>query len=185
MGNEGKHRDGDVAARRGRWMERAQDGDTEAYRSLLEDVLPDLRSFLRRRIRDAQEAEDLLQEILLSVHRALHTYDPRRPFGAWLFAIARNTTVDSFRRQRVHRRWESLVDDESQLEGAAEAGEVSLESALASLPDSQREAVEMVKIQGLTMEEAAARSGVSEGTLRVRIHRGYRRLRERLLGGDD
>jgi RNA polymerase sigma-70 factor (ECF subfamily) len=165
-------------------MERAQSGDREAYRMLLESVLPDLRGFLRRRVRDADEVEDLLQDVLLTLHRARHTYDPARAFEPWLFAIARHAAVDRFRASRARRRFELPVADAAELGATSEdRGEVSLETAFASLPDAQREALEMVKIEGLTMEEAAKRAGISSGALRVRIHRGYRALRKRLSGG--
>lgn len=164
-------------------MERAQAGDGEAYRLLLESVLPELLAFLRKRAHDAEEVEDLAQEVLLTVHRARHTYDPARPFEPWLYAIARNAAVDSFRRSAGRRRFEVASRDPTQLSlGEERHGDVSLEGALRSLPEAQRRAIEMVKIEGLTMEEAAARAGVSPGALRVRIHRAYRALRRRLTG---
>lgn len=167
-------------------MERVQAGDQEAYRALLEDVAAELRAFLRRRVRELQDVEDLVQEILLTVHRARHTYDPSRPFEPWLMAIARHAVVDAFRRERRRGRHERLADDDLPLEGSDEerSGELSAAAALAALPESQRAALEMVKLEGLTIEEAARRSGVSPGALRVRIHRGYRALRARLLGED-
>jgi RNA polymerase sigma-70 factor (ECF subfamily) len=168
------------AGQRARWMERAQGGDGEAYRLLLESVSRDLRAFLRNRIRDPADTEDVLQEVLLTVHRARHTYDPARPFEPWLFAIARNAAVDWYRSMRTRR---ALEDAASEWEGIAEPhGAVALEDALGSLPRDQREALEMVKVEGLPTAQAAARAGISEGALRVRIHRGYRALRERLLG---
>jgi RNA polymerase sigma-70 factor (ECF subfamily) len=177
----------DAKERRAQWMERVQAGDHDAYRALLEDVSAELRGFLRRRLRDAQEVEDVVQEILLTVHRARHTYDPSRPFEPWLMAIARHAAVDAFRRERRRGRWERLAEDDTPVEGSTEdrAGELSIAAAFARLPDQQREALEMVKLEGLSVEEAAARSGVSEGALRVRIHRGYRALRARLLGENE
>ena len=178
---------GEARERRARWMAQAQTGDQGAYRALLEDVSSELRGFLRRRLRDAQEIEDVVQEILLTVHRARHTYDPTRPFEPWLMAIARHTAVDAFRRDRRRARFESLADDATPLEGTGDqsGAELPLHTALEVLPESQREALELVKIQGLSVEEAAARSGVSEGALRVRVHRAYRALRARLLGDEE
>ena len=83
---------------RAAWMARAQAGDGEAYRLLLDNVASDLRSFFRRRLRETQEVEDHVQETLMTLHRARHTYDPARPFEPWLYAIARNTLADAFRR---------------------------------------------------------------------------------------
>lgn len=177
----------DAGDKRAQWMERVQAGDQKAYRLLLHDVSAELRAYLRRRVRDGQDVEDLVQDVLLTLHRARHTYDPARPFEPWLYAIARNAAVDSFRRDRLRLRMERLPDDEALVDTAREdAGrELSVEGVLAELPETQREALEMVKIRGMSIGEAAARAGVSQGTLRVRIHRGYRTLRALLLGGDD
>lgn len=177
----------DAEDKRARWMERVQTGDQEAYRLLLHDVSAELRAYMRRRVRDGQDVEDLVQDVLLTLHRARHTYDPARPFEPWLHAIARNAAVDSFRRDRLRLRMERLPDDEAPVDTATEdAGrELSVEGVLAELPDTQREALEMVKLKGMSIEEAAARAGVSQGALRVRIHRGYRTLRTLLLGGDE
>lgn len=166
-------------------MARAQSGDGDAYRLLLESVASDLRGFFRRRLRDAQEVEDHVQETLLTVHRARHTYDPARPFEPWLYAIARNTLADAFRRER--RRAERHAVDDDLLAVAAEppSHDSAVGGIFDGLPEGQREALEMVKIKGLSIEQAAAHAGVSQGAMRVRIHRGYRALRARLLGGDD
>jgi RNA polymerase sigma-70 factor, ECF subfamily len=184
MSGERTERPTDEPGRRARWMERAQRGDAEAYRLLLESISRDLRGFLRSRIRDPAETEDVLQEVLLTVHRARHTYDPARPFEPWVYAIARNAAVNWFRSSRTRRRLEDATAAEREAAGES-LGDVALEDALGILPDNQREALEMVKIEGLSMAQAARRAGVSEGALRVRIHRAYRALRERLLGRSD
>lgn len=173
--------------RRAHWMERVQAGDQEAYRLLLRDVTPELRAYARRHVREGQDAEDLLQDVLLTLHRARHTYDPARRFEPWLYAIARNAAVDAFRRERLRRRVETPADEQAAADTAAgDAGhELSAEAVLAGLPQTQRQALEMVKLAGMSIEEAAARAGVSPGALRVRLHRGYRTLRARLLGGDE
>jgi RNA polymerase sigma-70 factor (ECF subfamily) len=167
-------------------MERVQAGDQDAYRALLEDVSAELRRFLRRRLPDPHDVEDAVQDVLLTMHRARHTYDPTRPFEPWLLAIARHAAVDAFRRAHRRGRVERLADDAAEIEQSSDdgAGELSLSAALEGLPEAQRAALEMVKLDGLSIEEAAARSGVSPGALRVRIHRGYRALRARLLGED-
>ena len=177
---------GDARNQRPGWMARVQAGEGEAYRLLLDDVTGELRGFFRRRVRDPQQVEDLVQETLLSLHRARHTYDPARAFEPWLYALARNAAIDAFRRDRRRSQWEKLADDERPVEGVAEESghEASLDAVLARIPDAQREALEMVKLQGLSVEDAASRAGVSQGAMRVRIHRGYRALRQLLLGKD-
>jgi RNA polymerase sigma-70 factor (ECF subfamily) len=167
-------------------MERVQAGDQTAYRTLLDEVTGELRAFLARQGRDHAETEDRLQDVLLALHRARHTYDPARRFDSWLYAIARHVGVDAFRRGAVRARRETpTAPDELDRARGAGSGEIALDAALSTLPAAQREAVEMVKLHGLDVAEVAARTGVSEGALRVRIHRAYTALRERLLGKDD
>ncbi|HYB12470.1 MAG TPA: sigma-70 family RNA polymerase sigma factor [Myxococcota bacterium] len=174
-------------------MAAAQEGDKAAYERLLEDILPALRSFARRRLGDDVAAEDVVQEVLLSVHRARQTYRPERPFEPWLFAIARNAIID-FQRARTRRQREVVLEDDLLQSACAPTdpahadahdprSELSplLGEALAKLPEAQREAVLMIHVEGLSVIEAALRARVSPGALRVRAHRGYRALRA-LLG---
>ena len=169
---------------RAAWMARAQDGDREAYRTLLEDVSPPLRRFFRRRINDAGDVEDLLQDTLIALHRARHTYDPARPLEPWLFAIARNVLTDHLRRELGRARREVLVDVLPEVEETP-AGETEQQvaQALARLPPAQRQAIELLKLEGLSVEMAAARAGTTAGALKVRAHRAYRALRT-LLGAE-
>ena len=81
----------------GEWMAAAQGGDREAYQRLLLDLLSPLRRFVRVRLPDAATAEDVVQNVLLSIHRARHTYRPERPFGPWFWTIARNAVTDAHR----------------------------------------------------------------------------------------
>lgn len=176
-------------ARWSAWMAAAQDGDGEAYRRLLDELLPVLRRIVHRRVYDRHNAEDVVQNILLSIHRARHTYRPERSFGPWMRAIARNAMTDSFR--ETGRRGEHEVGTEVIERFAAppldplESGEIdpALRTALEALPASQREAVELVQIQGLSIAEAALAAGVTPGALKVRAHRGYKALRLLLGGG--
>jgi RNA polymerase sigma-70 factor (ECF subfamily) len=172
-------------------MAAAQDGDAKAYERLLTDLLPEVRGLVRRRLSDDAAVEDVVQTALLAIHRSRHTYRPERPFGPWLRAVARNAFLDHLRARR--RRSEREVSLESTPEPADESQESpewlaaqrlspELERALASLPPAQREAVEMIQLQGLSVAEAAVRAGVSPSALKVRAHRGYRALRERLRG---
>ena len=79
------------------WMVAAQAGDAAAYEKLLLELLPHLRGFVRRRIRDFDSLEDVVQNVFVSLHRARHTYRPERPFGPWLHAVARNAVIDHVR----------------------------------------------------------------------------------------
>jgi len=153
-------------------MARAQSGDQDAYRVLLDDVAQALRGFLRRRVADTSEVEDVLQDVLMAMHRARHTF-------------ARNVTIDHARRRASRGRWELQVDELPDQAGSIEEPAAPrLDEALAKLPASQREAFEMLKLEGLTVEAAAERAGTTAGALKVRAHRAYKALRAMLGGGE-
>ncbi len=173
-----------------RWsarMAEAQAGDAASYEKLLAELLPVLRRFVRRRIPDAEQAKDVVQNAFVSLHRARHTYRPERPLGPWLYAIARNAIVDHARARERRGRREIPLGAESGPEPAAEPAapepELSsaLEAALRALPPGQREAVLLLQVEGLSVAEAALQAGVTRTALKVRAHRGYRALR-RILG---
>jgi RNA polymerase sigma-70 factor (ECF subfamily) len=164
---------------RARLMARMQDGDGDSCRVLLDDIGPMLTNFLRRRIADRNALEDVYQETLMALFQARHTYDPSRPLEPWLFAIARNVAADHARHfwnrasveQLTDRMPEQLADEEPRSDS-------SLADAMAQLPEHQRQAFSMVKLEGLSIEQAADRAGVSVGALRVRAHRAYKALRK-------
>jgi len=169
------------------WMIAAQAGDRAAYERLLRSLLPELERFVIARLHDTAGAEDVVQNVLLSLHRARHTYRPERPFEPWVFAIARNAVIDAQRKRGVRMRRELALDDSPEPVADAVAPfdpgdrlSAKLARALERIPATQREAVVLVKLEGLSMAEAAARAGVSAGALKVRAHRGYRALRRRL-----
>src|SRR5215475_1341407 len=181
MSTGGDDATGGRGRRRAEWMARAQDGDREAYRALLDDVRPLVLAWLRRWLDDEADLADVYQDTLVHLHRARHTYDPARPFEPWLFAIARNAAADHGRRQRRERAWETSVDDLPEVALEGEAFEPALADALRALPQPQREAFTMLKLEGLSVGAAAERAGVSPGALKVRAHRAYKALRA-LLG---
>jgi RNA polymerase sigma factor (sigma-70 family) len=175
-----------------RWsglMAAAQDGDRTAYERLLREILPFLRALASRQHR-ADRAEEVVQEVLLTVHRVRHTYDPARPFRPWLAAIARRRSVDALRRRARTERHE--VFDETAYETFADPGanrpvEVSaategLSEAIAGLSRTQREAIELLKLRELSLREAASLSGRSIAALKVNVHRAIKSLRKRLEG---
>ena len=170
-------------------MAAAQAGDAVAYRKLLEDILPVVRRQVRARLFDPSLAEDVVQNALLNVHRARHTYHPERPFAPWLGAIVRNAVIDSLRERGRRVEREFGVDDfdgfpHASTEPDLDAGDTRLPGplveALESLPAAQRQAVELIQLRGLSVAAAAAEAGVSTSALKVRAHRGYRALRAHL-----
>jgi RNA polymerase sigma-70 factor, ECF subfamily len=168
-------------------MARAQAGDGDAYRQLLDGVLPFLRMVARRTLRDRADVEDAVQDILLTVHMVRHTYDPARPFRPWLVGIARHRLMERLRvRGRLLAREMPLDETHERIneENAAPPDVMArraLHAGLAALPEGQRQAVVMLKLQEMSLTEAADRSGQSVGALKVASHRGMNALR-RLLG---
>jgi RNA polymerase sigma factor (sigma-70 family) len=189
--------EGDRWTRWRRGMAAAQAGDSAAYHELLAELLPEVRRLVRARLADAAMADDVVQEALLSIHRARHTYRPERPFGPWLRAVVRNASIDALRQQRRRGSREVISDGldatAAQTDAAGDAlarierAQISpeLSTALAALPAKQRQALELVHLQGLSVAEAALRAGITPGALKVRVHRGTRALRARLAGGPD
>jgi RNA polymerase sigma-70 factor, ECF subfamily len=168
---------------RAQLMQRMQCGDADACRALLDDIGPLLSRFLRRRIADAHELEDVYQEVLMAVFEARHTYEPHRPFEPWLFAIARNIAADSVRRRWSRAKWEELVAEAPERPASDSSPTTpELASVLAQIPAEQREAFELLKVDGLSVAAAAERAGVSVAALKVRAHRAYKALR-RLIAG--
>lgn len=162
----------------------AQQGDRAAYAALLEDLLPFVRRRLQAQLGGDAGADDVTQQVLLSVHRARHTFRGERGFSPWLNAIVRNAAISWLRRQgRELARW-----DASEVEALPAAPTVpadpgrskQLHRALDRLPGKQREAIVLLKLEGLSIAEAARRARVSEGAIKLRAHRGYRALRQLL-----
>lgn len=183
--------DSDARNRVDEWgalMAAAQDGDAAAYARLLVSAAPVLRALGRRRGLDAAACEDLAQDVLMTVHRVRHTYDPARPFGPWLIAIAQRRLIDRLRRDGRLRRHETHDPGAVETFAAApakdrlEADEAAalLREAIAALPPRQREALELTKLQELSVADAAARTGQTPGALKVNVHRALRALQARL-----
>lgn len=167
---------------------RGMDGDGKAYREFLGALGMHLRAFLGRRLSQRPgEIEDLLQEVLLAVHNARHTYRADQPLTAWVQAIARYKLADHFRafarREALH---DPLADDEGEL-FAAEDGEPAqasrdLGKLLQQLPDKQRLPIVHVKLEGLSVEETASLTGLSSSAVKVGIHRGLKALAKIIRG---
>ncbi len=169
-------------------MARAQDGDRQAYRTLLEEIEPYVRSIATRCFRQAADIEDAVQDVLLTVHSIRNTYDPAGPFGPWLVAIANRRIIDRLRRQtrQKAREIELSVEHETFSEAPANldyTAEVALVDAIEKLPPDQREAIKMLKLSEMSLKEAATTSGRSIAALKVATHRAIKNLRQ-LLKGD-
>jgi RNA polymerase sigma-70 factor (ECF subfamily) len=156
-------------------------GDAAAYHGFLKDLTAHLRAFFRRRLaRMPDEVEDLVQETLLAVHNQRHTFDVAQPFTPWVHAIARYKLVDLLRRRsRPGGAPEPLDEDRDVLSSAdADAAEArrDLAQLLAALPERQRMPIVYVKVQGLSVVEAARLTGMSASAVKVAVHRGLKAL---------
>ena len=179
--------------RLGELMRRTQSGDADAYLCLLQEVTPRVRDIVARRGRGRSTAdlEDLVQDVLLSVHVARATYDPRRPFVPWLLAIARHRLADGARRFARRDAREVRVENldvtfsspatNSTVDESART--VDLLQAMEALPVKQREAIQLLKLEELSLKEAAVVTGTSVGALKVATHRAMATLR-RILARD-
>jgi RNA polymerase sigma factor (sigma-70 family) len=156
-------------------MVAAQSGNAGVYRRLLTEVSAWLRRYYAKRLPFAM-VDDAVQEVLLALHEKRHTYDPSQPFGPWLAAIARYKWIDRLRAMKAGST-EELSDDLAVLDhGEAVQGARSLEVLLSRLKPAQAEVIRLVKLQGLSLAEAASRSGQSVALVKVNIHRGLGRL---------
>lgn len=168
-------------------MVRGLAGDQNAYHFFLKEVSCHLRAFFRRRLEKApDEVEDLVQETLLAIHNQRHTYEVTQPLAAWVYAIARYKLVDLFRRQRIRDAVHEPLEEEHELFAATdnEAHEAhrDIEQLLQHLPHGQRIAITQVKLEGLTVKEAAVTTGMSESLVKVNVHRGLKALAQRIRG---
>lgn len=161
----------------------ALNGDSAAYRTLLDRLSKLLRSYYRAKLsrigREATEAEDVMQDVLMALHTRRHTYDPKQLFMPWVYAIARYKLIDHLRRTRA-----LLADVPLDVAGelAAQEEHAGVESRhdlsllLRGLPEKMRYAIQCVKLDGLSVAEAATRCGMSESAVKVNVHRGLKLL---------
>lgn len=172
-------------------MRRAQEGDRAAYVRLLREATPIARSVIQRRrgsMSQPQDIEDIVQDVLLSLHAARATYDPTRPFLPWLMAIIHNRLADAARREIRRKDNEILVEKIPETFSAAEAniqgkefGDAdALRKAIRRLPKGQRDSIELLKLREMSLKEASVTSGKSISALKVAVHRGIKTLRRTL-----
>ncbi len=157
----------------------ALNGDAKAYANVLDWAAGKLRPYFKRLLLGVSgvEAEDMVQEALLALHTKWHTYDPSRPFAPWMYTLARHKMVDALRRKHIHLPLEA-ADDVAIATDERHAGQ-ELAPLLATLPEAQRRAIELTKVQELSVEEAARTLGRSLGAVKLLVHRGMETLRGR------
>ena len=163
-------------------------GDAGSYHAFLKELSPSLRGFFRRRLTSLpDDVEDLLQETLLAVHNQRHTYDSSQPLTAWVHAIARYKMIDLLRRRAGREQLNDPLDDELEVfaHGDADAADARRDVAqlLEQLPERQRLPILHTKLEGLSVAEAARRTGMSESAVKVGVHRGLKALAAKIRGG--
>lgn len=179
----------DDNARWGAWMCAAQSGDRAAYHALLTAITPYLRAIAQRYL-GRDDAEDAVQDILIVMHDIRHTFEPGRPFKPWLATIATRRCIDTLRKRT--RRTVHEMDDEAIFDTLPDAG-LSPEEALGQaqqahairravgrLSPKMREAVRLVHLDELSLDEAAVRAGQTSGAVKVAAHRALNTLRAAL-----
>jgi len=169
-------------------MKKTQQGDREAYERLLVEISPLVLNYVRKRVFNPGHVEDIYQETLLTFHKAKHTYRTHLPFAPWFFAVIRNAIWAALMKNHRTAEREVLMEDfpeTAALEAAEEGVDDRLHRALRSLPKDNRQAVELLKFKGMSLEAAAKKLGISTAALKVRAHRGYGLLRKFLTTKQD
>jgi RNA polymerase sigma-70 factor (ECF subfamily) len=180
--------DDELEKRLGSLMAAAQAGDKSAYAELLRLAVPIIIRVVGSRRHAGLEIDDVVQDVLVSLHTVRHTYDPRRPFTPWVATIARHRLVDAYRRRRrIVSNEEAVAELPETFSGTDTNWEVRgpgdaelLRRAIAELPAGQRRAVELLKLKQLSLKEASASSGMSIAALKIAVHRGLKTLRQKL-----
>lgn len=161
-------------------MEAYQQSDEQAFAELVRRLSPQLRSFLLGPHVTRRHADDVLQEFWLRIHQGRHSYKAGRPLLPWIYAIARNSRTDLYRRMARTEPYQDgdadLTPDPRSLARSAEARS-DLQALMANLPKRQREVVMLLKVRGLTLNEAAQVTGSSVAATKQMAHRAYINLR--------
>ncbi|NTG42952.1 sigma-70 family RNA polymerase sigma factor [Rhizobium rhizogenes] len=164
------------------WMRAAIDGDAQAYHRFLSAVAPYLRAMARRRCDQfgapASEAEDVVQEVLLAIHLKRGTWDTSRPIGPWISTIVRNKLIDSLRRRGRHVNVpiDDVIDSLEADEQTDALDRLDVDRMLAQLRDPQRTIVRSISVDGTSVRETADRLKMTEGAVRVALHRALKAL---------
>lgn len=166
-------------------MQRSLNGDTQAYAELLKETARLLRPYLSKRIHASTEVDDILQEILISIHKARHTYDGQRPYKPWMYAIAKFRLQDHLRAHysdQLHGAEDLAELEEILPDDVTEAGfnYESISVEVEKLPEKQAMILRLMHHEGYTSKEVAEKMGMNESAVKVAAHRAYKLLRERL-----
>jgi RNA polymerase sigma-70 factor (ECF subfamily) len=179
--------------RGGRWaglMAAAQNGDKTSYERLLREVVPFVRAIVAGQHRTADRIDDVVQDVLLTIHRVRHTYDPGRPFEHWLATIAKRRSIDSLRRRlrtqanetADNEAYETFADPQANRSTEVRDAAEVLGGAISGLTGRQKEAIELLKLKEMSLAEASRASGQSVAALKVNVHRAIKALRTKLRG---
>jgi RNA polymerase sigma-70 factor (ECF subfamily) len=167
-------------------MRSALAGDDGAYHRLLKSITPVLRALARRGLSRAgqavDQAEDIVQDILLAVHLKRHTWDADAPLAPWLFAIARNKLIDALRRRgrRVFVDIDDFAETLAETPAPETASAREIEAQLNALPPRQRDVLQSIAVDSASIRDTAQKLAMSEGAVRVALHRGLASLTARL-----
>ena len=167
-------------------MRLAISGDSAAYHRLLKAITPVLRAASRRGLARAgqsvDQSEDIVQDILLAVHLKRHTWDASAPFAPWLFAIARNKLIDALRRRgkRVFVNIDDFAETLADQPAAETASPTEVAAQLETLPARQRDVLRSIAVESVSIKDTAAKFAMSEGAVRVALHRGLASLTAKL-----
>jgi RNA polymerase sigma-70 factor (ECF subfamily) len=160
-----------------------QGGDFDAATMLIEQLSPQLHRFFVGQLASRKDADDLLQETWLLIHKVRHTYRAGEPVMPWFYGIARHVRVDHYRKTSRVALYEEQVEAPSELPAPmpeTTSSTAEMAELLAPLPESQREVILMLKVEGMSLDEVARATSSTVGSVKQKAHRGYERLRERL-----
>ena len=171
----------------GELLAAAQKGDVAAYHLFLTSITPFIRSLIRKRDWHSDGVDDVVQDVLLTVHRIRHTYEPGRPVKPWLAAISARRSIDAMRRRgrigakEIHDEvaYETFADSQANQEEAGDPGR-EIARMTNGLSRGQKEAIELVKLREMSLVEASSASGQSVASLKVNIHRAIKKMRANL-----
>lgn len=168
-------------------MRASQRGDGAAYETLLHSLSHVVSLYVRRRVGPVNWLDDVVQDVLISIHKSRHTWNPARPFAPWFYAVLKSRMVDAIRKHRRAAAFEEAMNVSSPLSWRSEAEDAviarrDLAEAMRNLTPTQRLVIERLRLDEVSVKVVAEETGLSESNVKVTAHRGYAALR-RLLSG--